>query len=102
MRHWVIFLGLVIGVWACASQAPSEPKESAEISGATLYQKRCVTCHGADGRMGMNGAKLLPESTLTLEERIGVVTVGRNIMPAFREMLSREEIEAVAAFTMTL
>lgn len=102
MRDWIVFLGIVVLVWACAQQTTAEGEEKAPISGATIYQKRCVLCHGADGRMGMNGAKILPESTLSIEERIQVVTNGRGIMPAFGEQISRAEIEAVAKFTTTL
>ena len=107
MRYWVIFLGIVGLVWACANHAgppagTAESTTASDVSGAAVYQQRCVLCHGADGRMGSNGAKVLPESTLTLEERIEIVTQGKGIMPAFREMISREEIEAVAEFTTTL
>lgn len=102
MRYWIIFLGIVLVIWACAQQTGSEGTEKAEVSGAAVYQKRCVLCHGANGRMGMNGAKVLPESTLSVEERIQVVTHGKGIMPAFGEQISRAEIEAVAKFTTTL
>lgn len=92
----ITLLSLLIG--ACGPSTNSKPKK--EVSGLEVYKVRCVLCHGADGRMGMNGAKALPESTLSLEARIAVVTNGRKIMPAFKEMLSKEEIEAVAAYTM--
>jgi cytochrome c6 len=71
-------------------------------SGASIYRNRCITCHGANGRMGNNGAKKLPESELNVAQRAEVVTHGRNIMPAFEDMLTPEEIQAVAEFTMTL
>ncbi|MGH1337637.1 MAG: c-type cytochrome [Aureispira sp.] len=84
--------------------ATEEGKENKENgpSGALLYRERCVTCHGANGRMGNNGAKLLPESPLNVAQRIEVVTYGRNIMPAFEDMMTPEEIEAVVQFTMKL
>lgn len=89
----IIFLG------SCGS-GESKPKV---ISGFGVFNGRCVTCHGADGRMGLNGAKVLPESTLSLEERIAVVSNGRNnVMPAFKDLLTKEEIEAVAKYTMKL
>lgn len=116
MRQIVILLAL-LGAFliACNSSTPSDSaaiavnqtKEGKDAknnppSGALIYRERCVTCHGANGRMGNNGAKVLPESPLNLAQRIEVVTYGRNIMPAFEGMMSPEEIEAVAAFTLKL
>lgn len=85
-------------LWACAGVSPKE----APISGLEIYKSRCVTCHGTDGKMGMNGAKNLPSSPLDVTQRIEVVTHGRNIMPGFKALMSEEEIKAVVEFTMTL
>lgn len=110
MRSFV-FLLLLLGVFvlACNTSTPppsttasaDEGKKSGP-SGASLYRNRCITCHGANGRMGNNGAKKLPESELNVAQRIEVITYGRKIMPAFEDMMTAEEIEAVAQFTMTL
>jgi cytochrome c6 len=115
MRQIVVLLALLAAfVMACNTSTPpnpqppateasgSEPPKPSGPSGALVYRERCVTCHGANGRMGNNGAKLLPESPLNVAQRIEIVTHGRNIMPAFEDMLTPEEIEAVVQFTMTL
>lgn len=70
--------------------------------GMAIFRQYCVTCHGADGKLGLNGAKDLTVSTLTLEERINVVTNGRKVMTPFNEVLSPEEIKAVAEYTLKL
>ena len=70
--------------------------------GMAIFRQYCVTCHGADGKLGLNGAKDLSVSTLTLEERINVVTNGRKVMTPFNEVLSPEEIKAVAEYTLKL
>ncbi|WP_052599201.1 cytochrome c [Aureispira sp. CCB-QB1] len=98
MRITFVLIILSWYVWACS--APESKRQT--ISGVEIYKTRCVTCHGTDGRMGMNGAKELPDSPLNAAQRIEVVTHGRNIMPGFKEMLSEEEIKAVVEFTMTL
>lgn len=114
--HQIVVLLAFLGVFviACNNATPSNPVASTtstseegtgsknQPSGALIYRERCITCHGANGRMGNNGAKVLPESPLNLAQRVEVVTYGRNIMPAFEGMMTPEEIEAVAAFTMTL
>jgi len=98
MRITIILMLLSFYVWACS--APENKKKA--ISGIEIYKTRCVTCHGTDGKRGMNGAKELPSSPLDAEQRIEVVTYGRKIMPGFKELLSKEEIKAVVDFTMTL
>ena len=39
-------------------------------------------------------------STLSLEEKIEVITNGRNAMMAYKTSLSEDEIKAVAEYTM--
>lgn len=70
------------------------------IDAAALYKKKCVLCHGADGKMGLNGAKELPLSQLTIGERIKIIQQGKNLMPSFKEQLTFEQIKAIAEFTM--
>lgn len=74
--------------------------KEAVLDAATLYKKKCVLCHGADGKMGLNGAKELPLSKLTVGERIKIIQQGKNLMPSFKEQLSFEQIKAIAEFTM--
>lgn len=39
---------------------------------------------------------------MALEERLEIITHGRNLMTPFRGVLSMDEIEAVAKYTMEL
>lgn len=96
----VIILLMSMVIWMGCSNSSSSAKKT--ISGFSIYQDRCAICHGNDGKMGMNGAKDLTASPLNMDERIQVVTNGRNIMPAFNSMLSKEEIQAAAEYTMSL
>lgn len=98
MRIGSILLILSCLLWNCSSPV----QEAKVISGVEIYKNRCVTCHGTDGKMGMNGAKDLPSSSLTAAQRMEVVKHGRNIMPSFGELMTEEEIKAVVDFTMTL
>lgn len=96
-----LFTILLLVVAACSSDQPNNTPKV--ISGVTVFRDNCMNCHGADGNLGMNGAKRLPESTLTLEERIQVVTEGRNnVMPAFKTLLSEQKIKAAVEYTMQL
>ena len=72
------------------------------VDGERIYRQYCVTCHGLSGNMGAGGAFDLTVSALTVEERVIVVTNGRNAMASFKKLLSEDKIKAVAEYTMTL
>jgi mono/diheme cytochrome c family protein len=82
---------------AVAAQQQSDSKLTPD--GMAVFRQKCVTCHGADGKLGLNGAKDLSQSTLTLEERINIVTNGKKLMTPFGTILSPEEIQSVAEYT---
>lgn len=73
-----------------------------EINGAALYKAYCVNCHGIDGSLKTNGAIDLRYSVLTLEERVLVISEGRNVMTSFRNTLNAQQIQAVAEYTFHL
>jgi cytochrome c6 len=70
--------------------------------GSAVFRNNCITCHGADGKLGLNGAKDLTASTLPLDGRIQIITNGRNLMTPFKALLSEAEIKAVAEYSLTL
>ena len=80
---------------------------SGEISGdpshvEKLYQTRCALCHGENGKLMLAGATDLSKSQLSLEERIQVISNGRNTMTPFKDILSGEDIEALAEYIGSL
>lgn len=82
--------------------SPSNDQSSSTSSGSDIYREYCTLCHGASGDMGLNGAFKLTDSKLSLEERIIIISKGRNTMAAYNNILSEEEINAVAKYTMKL
>ncbi len=99
-RH-IGLLALTVFLFSCnqqnQKQAPAQPPD-----GKLIYRQNCVACHGADGTMSANGAKDLTMSALTEEELIEVISNGRKVMTPFKEILAKEEINAVAKYIMTL
>ncbi len=72
------------------------------VYGQQIYSSYCVTCHGADGKLGLSGAKDLSTSTLT-EEEVGLLLVeGKNSMPKFSEALDQNQLMAVKKYTLSL
>lgn len=103
--HFKLFAGLpLLALLACGggeTQA-AQADLSAPPNGKAIFKQYCVTCHGADGKLGLNGAKDLTQSQLDLDGRIAIVTNGKNMMTPYGEILSPQEIESVARYTLLL
>lgn len=84
-----------------AAAAPAAPEVS-HAEGKKIFDTYCILCHGADGKLGLNGSKDLTISTLKTEERIAQVTNGKGLMTPFKEILTEAEIKAVVGYTETL
>jgi len=78
------------------------PETSTKPDGMAVFRKHCVVCHGADGKLGLNGAKDLTVSPRPKAARIEIITNGKNLMTPFGKILQPEEIEAVADYTLSL
>ncbi|MDX1939429.1 MAG: cytochrome c [Saprospiraceae bacterium] len=72
--------------------------------GEKVYKQYCVTCHGVYGDMAASGAFDLTTSKLTEEERIAVITNGREgtVMVSFKSILDETKIKAVAQYIVKL
>ena len=111
MKIVLVFTLMAAFVFACANKEGAKTssnskevaqKQSKKIDGAKIYKQYCVTCHGLYGDMGASGAHDLTASPLSLDERIQVITKGRNLMAPFESLLNEEKIKAVAKYTLTL
>jgi cytochrome c6 len=85
-------------LWSCGEK----PENGKIVDGKTIFKSYCVTCHGIDGSLMTNGAKDLRISNLNLEERVNIITNGRNIMTSFKNTLTKSQIESVAKYSQTL
>ena len=94
---------------ACSSagvpEVPAGPDGKPDpvlVAGRQVYVERCANCHGDDGGGG-RGSRLSDGVTLArypgIAEQIGVVADGVRAMPAFADVLTPEQIEAVTRFT---
>lgn len=88
---------------ACQQGSPSASATTHDQqAGTSVYQKYCVACHGSQGDLGLQGAPNLKTSGLDEQARIEVITHGRGVMPAYEVLLTKEEIQAVAQYTLSL
>ena len=110
MNKLLLFLGIMGIVLACgnadsptqSSNSTAQATAEAKPDGEKIYKQYCIACHGLYGDMGASGAFNLQTSQLSAEERILVITNGRNAMTAFESLLDEKEIKAVAKYTMKL
>lgn len=114
MKNWISALLLAGLIYACGQtgnesaaatedQTAAAPQPEAPApDGEKIYKQNCVVCHGIYGDMGASGAFNLTQSALPVEERVNVITNGRNAMTPFKTLLSPEQIQAVAAYTLKL
>ena len=96
-------------IWiACSGEQPNNGKQSNKNNGisleagAKIFKQYCILCHGADGKLGLNGAKDITVSLLTFEERIILITQGKNTMTPFEGILTEDEIKAAANYSMSI
>ncbi len=103
-----------MAVAASAAAAPAENravmspaqkgKAAADLSAAALYRDYCAECHGAE-RLGGTGPALLPQNLRRLRRKAAarVIAKGRPAtqMPAFGEVLSKDQIAALVDFIYT-
>ena len=101
---------------AGTSTTPPTPDPNAAVasgSGAAIYAQRCALCHGAEGRGdGPAAASLNPKprnhtdgsymNSQTNDQLLTVIRDGKGAMPAWKSVLSEEEIQAVLQHVRTL
>ncbi|MCE4599237.1 MAG: c-type cytochrome [Desulfurococcales archaeon] len=92
-----------------AAQTTTEENETIKL-GRQIYETRCASCHGVDGKGVVPGAPDFTNATwweaeLAKEGLKGLVEIvknGRGAMPPFAGVLSDDEIRAVLAYGMSL
>lgn len=95
----LLIVMIVLVITACSEETnyQAQDGETAEdVSAAALYKKQCLSCHAADlsGKVGPDlrniGAKM------TEDQLVEMIHDGTKGMPAFKKILSEEEIAALA------
>ncbi|HTY41504.1 MAG TPA: cytochrome c [Thermoanaerobaculia bacterium] len=101
------------GTLACRRAALPEVERAGRdaAAGRRIFERRCVSCHNANGDGKTTVAARFPyanlvdgrwrsDGSLAAIER--QVRVGRDPMPPFQEKLTGEEIRQVATYVLTL
>lgn len=100
--HSVLALVILLGVGAFPSRA--------EEPGEQVYKTKCAVCHGTDGKgetsvgkadkvRDLGSADVQKQSDADLT---GVITNGKNKMPAYGRSLKPEQIKALVTYIRSL
>jgi mono/diheme cytochrome c family protein len=104
MKRILVIIGSpVLLFFACGSNGMADmdgrqPKDM----GAQLYGMHCSLCHGKDGGLGLNGARDLRRSMLSVAEMKAIVLNGKGVMMPYKNALTTAEVDAVVAHVRTL
>lgn len=79
-----------------------EQKSFSEDDAKVLFSLKCASCHGADGKLGLAGAKDLSTSALTDSQIFEIIRDGKNGMPAFGETIPEEQLNALVSIVKSL
>lgn len=78
--------------------AAATADQIAAVDAKGKYKMFCAACHGFDGALGVNGAKDLSASKLSLAESVAQVYFGKGLMTPFKGLLKDHEIVAVSKY----
>lgn len=103
-------MAMILIIYAYGVSETKEPlmkKETAPVAegpadGKSIYDLKCMNCHGTDGKLGLSGAKDLTTSALTHDEKKDIILNGKNAMMGFKDQLSDEQVEAVIGYISEL
>ncbi|MFK7770733.1 MAG: cytochrome c [Saprospiraceae bacterium] len=101
MKIKIVFILIAVFVFACAGTKELTMDEEL-ILGKEKFKLFCSPCHGIDGKLNINHAKDLTKSISGLKSRVKTITEGKGMMTPFKGILTPEEIEAVAKYTIYL
>jgi uncharacterized membrane protein SirB2 len=105
---------LIVGVYGLAEMAKNKPfipmnvvvngnSGDAAETGIRTFAANCSMCHGLDGKKKYRDAPDLSASTLNPALVSQLISEGsKGKMPSFRETLNDAEVNAVAAYILTL
>jgi len=98
----------------CHHLPPSKPLSEltpTEMRGYTVYQQQCAQCHNANSEQPLHGPGLqgifkkpyLPSGAPANDDRVrAAILEGRNMMPAFGNILDDQQMSDLLAYLHTL
>lgn len=95
-----VFL-LVMSYGLAEMHKKSMAGKTTAASGQSIYTETCFKCHGADGKLGVNGAKDLSITLLSAEEQRVIIINGKGAMSGYKD-LTAAQLDSVVQYIATL
>lgn len=86
---------------SCGEAAPSENSNVEPPNQATIqrvYIMKCSLCHGTDGKLMASKSPDLSTSTLSMEDRVALITYGKGTMPPQKGLVDASTISGLARY----
>jgi mono/diheme cytochrome c family protein len=104
---------MILALFLLAQPIPSPAPVTGAKAPAEIWEQRCTVCHGADGRGHTKKGRQLKSPDMTRprwqahlsDEKIANAIangVKKRKMPAFKDKLSKEEIQALVPYIRAL
>jgi mono/diheme cytochrome c family protein len=94
---------VLVAIFSCGNDSGGSGNQTGgPIDVDKLYGFKCAVCHGREGNAMASGSPDLTKSTLTKDMVISTISMGRGKMPAQKDVLTKEEIEALASHVIGL
>lgn len=99
LSAWLALAGAATWAGSVLAQSGSDATavQSPVSDGRQVFESACVACHGYDGRGGYGGGVPL-DQVRDVAVIFATVTDGRGNMPPLGDLLTQEQIRAVADF----
>jgi len=99
----ILMCTAVVLITACGQSADNNGKvtlKQASSEVASIYKSSCIGCHATDlsGKMGDPTNLQLVFERLSYDEIVAKISEGGETMPSFKEKLTEEEINSLAAW----
>jgi cytochrome c6 len=103
-----LFCAVMLTMLAASLALWSTP--AAADDGAATYKAKCAMCHGADGKgdtpmgkkLGLRDFTSPQVQKMSDDELVGIITKGKNKMPAYENKLSAAQIKDVVTYIRQL
>lgn len=114
MKRLIVIAPFLYVIAVHAAEVPKGSAATPDLKvGQTVWQQKCQTCHGIDGKGKPAMARMFKvepaqldvtkRGTLNTEALLKIVTNGKGgKMPAFKDKLAAPEISAVVAYVQSL
>ena len=108
MNHRIIRIGCTALLLMALTLVISAPAQAQD--GASLFKSKCAMCHGPDGGGDTPTGKAMKVRDLrsadvqkqTDAELTGIITNGKNKMPAYKDKLDAAQIKQLVGFVRDL